>query len=200
MKFLSVLVASCVLASGAAFAQAPAGDAAAMKAAATELMEAMQFKQSVAQMSTSMSQSVPQMIERMVGNNPKLSAAEQAEAKKIAIAESDKAAKALTEIYKDPEVVKGMEEMMTSAYSRNFTLDEMKAMTAFYKTPAGKKAVTVMPQIVQESLPQVANLIAPRMNKLLQSRANDIVARVAKSDKTEPAKGEPRKEKATATN
>jgi uncharacterized protein len=203
MKLLSVLVASCLLVSGAAFAQA-AGDAAAQKAAVADLMDAVNFKQSVSQMAKSMSQSMPQMVEQMVGNNPKLSPAEQAKAKGMAAAESQKMSNALLDVYNDPEVIKSMEDMMSTAYARHFTGEEMKALTTFYRSPVGKKSLNVMPTIMQESMPLVANIIAPRMNKLMQKTAADIVAQVSKSekrtDKTEPVKGEPRKEKTTAAN
>jgi uncharacterized protein len=201
MKLLNVLVASCLLASGAAFAQQAASDAAAQKAAVADLMEAVNFKQSVSQMAKSMSQSMPQMVEQMVGNNPKLSPAEQLKAKELAAAESQKMSKALLDVYNDPEVVKGMEDMMTTAYARHFTSEEMKALTAFYRSPVGKKSLNIMPTIMQESMPQVANIIAPRMNKLMQKTAADIVAQVSKSEPKADAKGDKKKaEKATATN
>lgn len=37
-------------------------------------------------------------------------------------------------------------------YDRYFTLEEIKEITAFYKTKAGRKAVMTLPQIFQESM------------------------------------------------
>ena len=38
-------------------------------------------------------------------------------------------------------------------YARHFTVGELKEITAFYRTPAGAKALTVMPKAMAEVLP-----------------------------------------------
>ena len=38
-------------------------------------------------------------------------------------------------------------------YARHFTVSELKEITAFYRTPAGAKALTVMPKAMAEVLP-----------------------------------------------
>src|SRR3954454_24142309 len=38
-------------------------------------------------------------------------------------------------------------------YARHFTVSELKEITAFYRTPAGAKALTVMPKAMAELLP-----------------------------------------------
>jgi hypothetical protein len=38
-------------------------------------------------------------------------------------------------------------------YARHFTVSELKELTAFYRTPAGAKALTVMPKAMAEVLP-----------------------------------------------
>ncbi len=43
-------------------------------------------------------------------------------------------------------------ELIYPIYHKYFTLNDIKALIAFYKTPVGKKAVTVMPQLTQESM------------------------------------------------
>lgn len=37
-------------------------------------------------------------------------------------------------------------------YTRYFTADEMRAITAFYQTPAGKKSIKVLPQLTVEGM------------------------------------------------
>nr|WP_229503064.1 DUF2059 domain-containing protein [Pseudoduganella guangdongensis] len=52
-------------------------------------------------------------------------------------------------------------------YARHFSAEDVKALTAFYRSPAGKKALQVMPQLMADSA-QVAQ-------KLTQERAKRII-------------------------
>lgn len=38
------------------------------------------------------------------------------------------------------------------AYRKRFTVDEVRAITAFYRTPAGKKLASVTPEIMEETM------------------------------------------------
>ena len=44
-------------------------------------------------------------------------------------------------------------DLMVPLYAKHFTVDEMKKIIAFYKTPPGKKLGQAFPQIVQEATP-----------------------------------------------
>ncbi|MFQ5588810.1 MAG: DUF2059 domain-containing protein [Nitrospiria bacterium] len=48
----------------------------------------------------------------------------------------------------DPEE---LNKKMTGIYAKHFSMDEMKKIIAFYKTEAGKKFTTKLPEIAQES-------------------------------------------------
>jgi uncharacterized protein len=43
-------------------------------------------------------------------------------------------------------------EMCVVLYDKYFTLDEVRGLTQFYETPLGKKTISVMPALTQESL------------------------------------------------
>ena len=43
-------------------------------------------------------------------------------------------------------------ELIYPIYHKYFTVKDIKELIAFYKTPIGKKAITVMPQLTQESM------------------------------------------------
>lgn len=43
-------------------------------------------------------------------------------------------------------------DLIIPVYDRNLTADDIKALIKFYETPAGKKFVSVLPQITQESM------------------------------------------------
>ncbi len=58
-------------------------------------------------------------------------------------------------------------------YHRYLTLDEIKEMIAFYKTPLGKKILTTMPKITQEGMQAGqtwGKSIAPELQQRIQAR------------------------------
>ena len=50
-------------------------------------------------------------------------------------------------------------------YARHFTVDELKEITAFYRTPAGAKALTVLPKAMAEVLPVLQAHVQSSMPK-----------------------------------
>jgi hypothetical protein len=45
-----------------------------------------------------------------------------------------------------------MQELVIPIYERNFTLEELQALVAFYESPLGKTLLSKMPAVVQESM------------------------------------------------
>ena len=66
--------------------------------------------------------------------------------------------------------VNSLMESMPPVYARYLTVDEMRDIQAFYRTPAGAKALKVMPEIMGETM---GNL-GPRMQGMMQ-RINTAV-------------------------
>ena len=57
-----------------------------------------------------------------------------------------------------------------AVYARHFTVDELRAMLAFYKSPVGRKALETMPTVMTE----LGQQMAPRM----QAFQNDLHAKM----------------------
>ena len=57
---------------------------------------------------------------------------------------------------------------MVPVYQKNITLDDLKAMTAFYDTPAGKRIAAAQPQIVAAST-EIGPKWAADLQALLQN-------------------------------
>lgn len=58
-------------------------------------------------------------------------------------------------------------------YGKHFTLQEIKDLTAFYKTDTGQKAMRVLPQLMQESMAlgqQWAQTVVPPTMEKIKSR------------------------------
>ena len=169
-------------ASGVPITVAPAVITPEQKAAVKDLLKAMNFKQVMSQMMGAMSKTMPQMMDQMVAvSDPSMTAEQKVEARKLAAKSSETMMKSMTEIYNDPQIVQGMEDVMARAYGTNFAVDEIKAITMFYSSPAGKKLLVTQPQLMQQAMPEIMNLIMPRMKDVMSKMAKDI-AEQAKAD------------------
>ena len=74
------------------------------------------------------------------------------------------------------ENIPGFKETATSIYARYYSLQELKDIAAFYETPTGRKAVKVMPKIIQESMlagQQWGAVIAPIAIKRIKGRLKE---------------------------
>jgi uncharacterized protein len=77
-------------------------------------------------------------------------------------------------------VTQAMTEV-TPIYARYFTADEMNQIAAFYKTPAGAKALTVMPKVMAD----VGPAVVPRM-QALKAEIGPAFAEILKKHGLEP--------------
>jgi uncharacterized protein len=72
-------------------------------------------------------------------------------------------------------------DQMATLYARNFTADEIRQMTAFYRSPVGQKFLEKMPVVAQQSMAlgqafgqRVASELQTRMTEELRKRGHDI--------------------------
>ena len=187
MKTLRLVIAMLAFATCTVWAQTPVD--ADQRAAVRELLNAINFKQVMAQMGGAMPQQM-QMMDQMIdglSSASKLTPEQRADARKLAQKSSANMSKQMQEMYSDPEFIQGLEDVMARAYAKHFTTDEIKATTLFYSSPAGKKTLTIMPKMMQETMPEMMALMAPRMKVMMEKMAKDVVEQV-ESDKK--AKGE----------
>lgn len=192
----NVLVAAMLCASATVLAQAqtqtpaiaPAIVTAEQKAAVKELLDAMNFKKMMSQMVGAMAQNFPQMMDQMVAaSDSSMTPEQKAEARKLSARSGETMMKSLTDIYNDPQIVQGMEDIMARAYGSNFAVDEIKAITMFYSSPAGKKMLATQPQLMQQTMPEIMALIAPRMKEVMDKMAKDIAAQAKEQGKASAA-------------
>jgi len=174
-----VLVTVMLCASATAFAHTSATTlivvAPEQKEAVKELLDAMNFKKMMSQMAGAMAVNMPQMVDQMVAaSDTSMTVEQKAEVRKLAAKSGETMTKSMIDLYNDPQIVQGMEDIMARAYGSNFAVDEIKAMTAFYSSLAGKKMLATQPQITQQSMPEIMALMAPRMKEVMAKMAKDI--------------------------
>ena len=72
-----------------------------------------------------------------------------------------------------------MEPMFLRLYKETFTREEVQAMTAFYKSPAGQSMVNKMPALMQKTMGEVQNMmrgVAPQLQAIQQKFTADMKA------------------------
>jgi len=187
----NVLAAALVCASFIANSQtplasgtAPAAATPEQKAAVKELLVAMNFKKMMSQTAGALAQNMPQMMEQVISASETMTVEQKAEAIKLEAKSRDGMRKSMIEVFNDPQIVQGMEDIMARFYGSNFQVDEIKAITAFYLSPAGSKMLSIQPQIMQQSMPEMMALITPRMNVFMSKMAKDIAEQAKAQVKT----------------
>ncbi|TSD70924.1 DUF2059 domain-containing protein [Janthinobacterium sp. KBS0711] len=143
----------------------------AMKVAVRRMLDAMQFPQLTRSIFDQMLQSVPSMIrqsaQQQINSNPKLD--EQRKARALASAEEEipLAIATLTQVLADPTLIDELGDEMVPLYARFYTVPEVEQLTAFYKTPLGRKMLATMPQLSAESMAISQRVLIPRVNAVL---------------------------------
>jgi hypothetical protein len=74
------------------------------------------------------------------------------------------------------------EELMLGLYDKYFTQDEIRDLTAFYRTPTGQKTLTVLPSLYGESIRRSNELIGEQVSRISREVVQQVLdeARAAK--------------------
>jgi len=140
------------------------------QAAIRELMDVTNARANMSASLQNMSKAVPQLLRMRADaalRNPKLTE-EQRKAETASLERRlPTISAALQKEMTDPKLVDELYNQVVPLYASHFTAEDVKALTAFYRSPAGKKSLEVMPQLVGES--------AQAAQKLMQERAKRII-------------------------
>ena len=143
--------------------------------AAKELMEAMQYRDMMRLMFAQIEQNLPQMMLQgasgAINANPKLDAAQKKAAIDAVSKELPQAAKAFASTMNDPRLMDELINETMPLYARLYNADELRAMTAFYRTPVGAKMLQTMPQLMSESMQISQRTMMPRMRAVIEKLA-----------------------------
>lgn len=70
-----------------------------------------------------------------------------------------------------------LEPLYVRVYQKTFTQQELDAMLAFYKTPAGAAMIAKMPAVMQNTMEEMQGLMGPVMEKM-QRMQKDVAAQM----------------------
>ncbi len=168
------------------------------RAAIKDLIETTRTRDNLSKAFQAMSQSLaPQMAQAMnisIENNASLSAEQKQKVRANMTTPFDNAVKEAVTMLTDPKVVDESIERMYPIYAKYYTPDEIRQITAFYKTPVGTKSLTAMSQVINESMAAGFSVVQPRLNALMEKTVKKEVDVVTKGSPVDAVtKGAPAK-------
>lgn len=174
-KFVIALSTAAALAAFPSFVLA--ADTPAV-AATKAMFDAMEMRKNMTAMYAEMQKSMPMMMRQqavaMIEADPKL----DAEQKKAAIAKAEQmlpgVAQAMGKIFNDPTLIDEMLDQMVPLYTNNYSVDEIKQLTVFYKSPVGRKMMALSPRLAAEGMAIGQRIMNPRLGKLMQDTMQEL--------------------------
>ncbi len=178
LRSLTIVAAVAAAPSFAVAQTAPAPVAAAAaaspqaNAAVKELLDAMDVRKMMAASFAEMEKALPQMMRAQMTAVINADPGADAEKKKAALAKVEQvlpvASQAINRMFKDPALIDEMMVEIAPLYARNYTVAELKELTAFYRTPLGRKMMALSPRLSAESMAIGQRIVAPRLNGVMQ--------------------------------
>lgn len=160
----------CILALFISF-QSLAAESAPTDESIKNLLDAMNAKQMLEKIRSQNASSVKASILAQLGGkqlNP--------QQEKVLNATSEKISNIMAEVM----TWENFQSIYTSLYKKNFTQEEVNALTAFYKTPTGKSAMNKMPAVTQQIILESQKLLVP-VQERIQQAAQDGAAEFRKA-------------------
>jgi uncharacterized protein len=85
-----------------------------------------------------------------------------------------------------------IERISYVVYDKYFTESELKDIIAFYRSSTGQKTISVMPNLVAESMAQTAEAIKPKLVEVITEFTTEESERVSKNLEEQKPKASPR--------
>ena len=177
-KFVLSLALAASFTAAPAFAQsAPAANPQAV-AATKAMLDAMEIRKNMVGMYAEMQKTLPAMMRQqlvaMIQADPSLNAAQKKEAVEKFETKLPGLTQAIGKIFSDPSLIDEMINEMVPLYANNYTVDEIKQLTAFYQSPVGRKMSALMPKLAGESMVIGQRVMNPRIGKLMQDVMQEV--------------------------
>ncbi|MGO1718914.1 MAG: DUF2059 domain-containing protein [Luteimonas sp.] len=161
MKKVSCIFALAVLLLAAPFAYAQQSS----DAQVDRLLEVMRAKQTLEAILPQVQASQQQMVAQLTAGQ-QLDAQEQEQIQRIMATTNARVAEALS--------WEKMEPVYRDIYTATFNTEDIDAMIEFYASPAGQNLLDKMPQLMQNTMTAVQQLITPMLQQLEQDIAAEL--------------------------
>jgi hypothetical protein len=177
-KFVLALTAAATFAAFPSFALAAPGSDPQTTAAVNAMFDAMEIRKNMTAMNAEMQQAMPAMMRQQLAGMIQADTKLSPEKKKEAMAKVEQLLPRVTQsigkIFSDPTLVDEMITEMVPLYANNYTIDEIKQLTAFYQTPVGRKMMALAPKLSAEGMAIGQRITMPRLGKLMNDAAHEL--------------------------
>jgi uncharacterized protein len=153
-------------------APAPAPVSAEQRAAIKDLLDAMKTRDGLTKALGAVTQSLPQRMYEAVIRQLELNQALTPEQKQRVVQNIgpsfDAAIKESQATVSDPKVIDEAMDKAVGIYASHFTLQEVKELTAFYRTPTGAKSINAVSQANGEAFQAATQIFSPRVSGIME--------------------------------
>lgn len=167
---------------GASSAQTPVPEARSaaplapeMAAAVQDLLDAMNYRETMEKTMAQMRLAMPAIIRQSalaaINRNSTLSDAQKQAARAKMEEQLPKAVAAMDAVFNDPQLLDALVTEIMPLYARHFSAAEIHQIADFYRTPVGEKLVVSLPEIMKESIEVSQRVIGPKISALVQTVA-----------------------------
>jgi hypothetical protein len=116
---------------------------------------------------------LPKLLARINSSGEKRSPEEQAarerEVKEIAV----RVNKRLRDFFQQINYAQAIDDITAFTFNKYFNESELKELIAFYKAPAGKKMIELMPVLLMESMTKMNETLLPKIQQEMDKIIND---------------------------
>ncbi|GAB3389118.1 DUF2059 domain-containing protein [Massilia agri] len=183
-KFVLALSAAATFAAFPSFALAAQGAEQQTTVAVKAMFDAMQIRKNMVAMYSEMQKAMPGMMRQQVASMIQADTSMNDEQKKEALAKFEEKLPGLSQsiaaIFNDETMIDDMINEMVPLYANNYTVAEIKQLTAFYQSPVGRKMMTLTPKLAAEGMAIGQRVMNPRLGKLMQDSMQQMQQEVKK--------------------
>lgn len=175
-----IVLGACLMLANAAAAQTLSPEhAAALEDYLTTVRYSAMVSSSIRSMNDYFRANLPEMLGRSIDGQASLSPDEKLAAKSELPRIAEVIARETERYLSDPKLAMEMKNVTMNVMARHFTPDEIREITAFYKTPIGAKVVNEMPQIMTEAMQASMQLTSQRLGSLIENMTREMLAKPA---------------------
>lgn len=133
-----------------------------------ELLEITESTKNAQQVMESMMRSeLPKLVSTLLQNNPALDSDRPEVQKQFSNIVSRMASKYRDRVIQKINVDQLIEQVSYPIYDQYFTESELRDIIGFYKSSTGKKAISVLPQIVGDSMSRTNEILLPQLSSIM---------------------------------
>jgi hypothetical protein len=110
---------------------------------------------------------LPKLVSAVLKNAPALDSDRPEIQKQFSEIVSRMAGKYRDRVVKKIDVNQLIEQVSYPIYDKYFTESELRDIIAFYKSSTGKKAISLMPQIFNDSFQRTNEILMPQMSRIM---------------------------------